>query len=217
MFKNKNNPFLINYCTSKHPFKEVMEDILETDMTKLHEKCQMNDLVKRENDSYSKWHSLFYKAFEGKFKKHYLNFLKTFIMSYFNLGETTLIYQKIPSFRAHLVHNLAVGEWHRDRDYNHDKNEMNFWLPFMDTYDTNTIWMESEENKGDIKPYNVNYGQILVFSGANLLHGNKINETDCTRISIDFRLVQKNMFNPSSKQSINMGAKFDLGGYFEIM
>ena len=216
MFKNKS--FLINYCTSQYPFRKLLESILETeDITKLHEVDNSNNLVKRENDSYSKWHSLFYKAFEVKFKSHYLNFMENFIMPYFNLEKNTLIYQKIPSFRAHLVHNLAVGEWHRDRDYNHDTNEMNFWLPFMNTYDTNTIWMESEENKGDIKPYSVDYGQILVFSGANLLHGNKINETTCTRTSIDFRLVEKDMFNPSSKQSINMRTKFDVGGYFEIM
>ena len=29
------------------------------------------------------------------------------------------------------VDNLGVGEWHRDRDYNHGVDEINLWLPFL--------------------------------------------------------------------------------------
>ena len=94
-----------------------------------------------------------------------------FIKYEFELDE--IIYQKIPTFRVHLKDNQAVGEWHRDRDYNHGKSEINIWLPFTDAYDTNTIWIESEEDKNDFKPYNVSYGEVLVFNGANLIHGNK--------------------------------------------
>jgi hypothetical protein len=75
--------------------------------------------------------------------------------------------------------------------------------------------MESIEDKGDYKAYKVNYGEILVFSGANLIHGNKPNQSLETRVSIDFRLVDPNKFIPNEAGSINMKSKFDIGGYFE--
>jgi ectoine hydroxylase-related dioxygenase (phytanoyl-CoA dioxygenase family) len=75
--------------------------------------------------------------------------------------------------------------------------------------------MESKEDKGDYKPYEVKYGEILVFSGANLMHGNRPNIGPSTRVSVDFRLVDPNKFIPTEAGSINMKAKFDVGGYFE--
>jgi ectoine hydroxylase-related dioxygenase (phytanoyl-CoA dioxygenase family) len=75
--------------------------------------------------------------------------------------------------------------------------------------------MESKEDKGDYKPYIVNYGEILVFSGANLYHGNKNNDSSQSRVSVDFRLVEPAKFVPNEAGSINMKAKFDVGGYFE--
>jgi ectoine hydroxylase-related dioxygenase (phytanoyl-CoA dioxygenase family) len=142
----------------------------------------------------------------------YINFVKHLASSF---NYTELIYQKIPTFRAHLVDNLGVGEWHKDRTYNHGTTEVNFWLPFTDTYDTNTIWVESKEDLGDYSPHNVKYGEILVFSGANLMHGNKINKTTDTRVSVDFRLVEPTKFIPNTEGSINMKTPFDIGGYFE--
>ena len=88
-------------------------------------------------------------------------------------------------------------------------------MPFVNTNPFNSIWTESSEDKGDYKPYLVNYGEILVFSGANLYHGNKNNESNDTRVSVDFRLVDPNKFTPNSKGSINMNTAFDIGGYFE--
>jgi ectoine hydroxylase-related dioxygenase (phytanoyl-CoA dioxygenase family) len=88
-------------------------------------------------------------------------------------------------------------------------------MPFVDTNEYNTIWMESKEDKKDYKPYTVKYGEILVFNGASLFHGNKKNISEETRVSVDFRLVDPTKFIPNSAGSINMNTKFDIGGYFE--
>ena len=50
-----------------------------------------------------------------------------------------------------------------------------------------------------------------MFSGA----GNKNNNSNETRVSVDFRLVDPNKFIPNEAGSINMKTKFDVGGYFE--
>jgi len=69
--------------------------------------------------------------------------------------------------------------------------------------------------RADYKPYRVKYGEILVFNGANLTHGNRENKSLETRVSVDFRLVEPSKFVPNNMGSINMNTKFDIGGYFE--
>lgn len=205
-------PYKLIYDTKKFPFNEIVSKMLEVkDLAKVHE-LKDYPLLSREQDQSTIWHRAYYDKFMDEFYDTYTEFVKHLAG---RLDYNEIIYQKIPTFRVHLVGNLGVGEWHRDRDYNHDSNELNFWMPFVNTYDTNTLWMESKEGDEDFMPYNVNYGEILVFNGADLFHGNKTNDTEDCRVSVDFRLVDPAKFNPSDKGSINMKTKFDLGGYFE--
>lgn len=204
--------YKLKYDTSLYPFREIVKTNLKTNtLENLHEVEKYDTLV-REKDQSTTWHKRYYGDF-NKFERLYNSFIKNFIKYEFELNE--IIYQKIPTFRVHLKNNQAVGEWHRDRDYNHGKSEINIWLPFTDAYDTNTIWIESEEDKNDFKPYNVSYGEVLVFNGANLIHGNKTNIEHDTRVSVDFRIVNPTEFIPSTKGSINTNTSFDIGGYFQ--
>lgn len=205
-------PYKIQYDTKKFNFKEIVENMLSvTDLYQLHQ-LKDYEFFSREKDQSTEWHKSYYSKFETEFYPTYLELIK-FLAKQFDYNE--LIYQKIPTFRTQLVNNLGVGEWHRDRTYNHGITEVNFWMPFTDTNETNTIWMESREGNEDFMPYTVKYGEILVFDGANLLHGNKTNTSDTTRVSVDFRLVDPELFIPNQAGSINMNAPFDLGGYFE--
>ena len=57
---------------------------------------------------------------------------------------------------------------------------------------------------------------MLVFDGVNLAHGNKLNETGKTRVSFDFRVIARSQYRPRhDAQSVNTGARFEIGGYFE--
>ena len=67
-------------------------------------------------------------------------------------------------------------------------------MPLTNAYDTNTMWVESEEDKGDYTPVNSTYGDLIQFDGANLSHGNKKNITNQTRVSIDFRLQMESNY-----------------------
>lgn len=209
-----NQPYKIFYDTKKYPFREIVKNILEIDseLTDLH-KVHKYDLLIREKDQSTEWHKKYYEKFEPDFKKTYLKLIHELKIRY---GYSGIVYQKIPTFRVQLGDgNLGVGEWHKDKTYNHGIDELNFWMPFTDTNDLNCVWFESEEDKGDFRPYNVNYGEILVFDGANLKHGNQKNDSGFTRVSVDFRLVDPNKFKPNQVGSINMKTKFDIGGYFE--
>jgi hypothetical protein len=203
-----------NYNTENFHFNKIISNILEVDkLEKLHE-IKNYEIFSREKDQSSDWHKKYYSNFD-KFNGLYIKFVKEIIKPLFDNEE--IVYQKIPTFRVQLVGNLGVGQFHRDRDYNHGVDEINFWLPFVNVYGNNSIWVESEEGRNDFHPIKLDYGQILEFDGANLLHGNKINDSISTRVSVDFRVLKYSNFKPSNKGSINMNSKFDIGGYFEKM
>lgn len=205
---------LYHYDTSRYNFRSIISKILETDnLEKLHQQ-KTYEVFTRFTDQSTEWHRKFYDN-QSSLINLYETFLKEFIQPLF--GNEPIVYQKIPTFRVHLVGNLSVGEFHRDRDYRHSPDEINFWIPFTDAYDTNAVWIESEEGKNDMKPYDVKYGEILQFDGANLLHGNKINQTENTRVSMDFRIVPYYDFTPSTKSSIYASKKFIIGDYFGLL
>lgn len=203
----------INYDTEKYNFRKIIEDVLETDnLEKIH-LDQDYELFVKGTDQSTVWHRRYYDNLD-KFLPLYNEFINEVIKPTF--GED-VVYQKIPTFRTQLVNNLGVFEFHRDRDYSHNEEERNFFLPFTDAYSTNTIWVESEEDKADYSPMNTLYGQVVKWNGNSLMHGNKQNNTLNTRVSVDFRCI------PLSKYSEEEGAaaiyskmKFKVGDYYEV-
>ena len=75
------------------------------------------------------------------------------------------------------------------RDYGHNPKEINFFVPQTPAFETNTLWIESEEGKEDFEPVTLKPGEFLRFDGANLMHGAKENHTGKTRVSFDFRIM----------------------------
>jgi len=202
----------LDYNTQTYPFLEVLGLIYGTkELNMLHKQYQF-DLLKRENDQKTEIHKKYYDNFQY-IKPIYDDFVKEQIMPLY--GEP-VVYQKIPTFRIQAPNNVGVGEWHKDRQYNHNQNEINFFLPFTDAFDTNTIWAESEEDKGDYSPIEARYGQFVVWEGVRLTHGNKLNQTDVSRVSVDFRIVPLSKWSVQEGEAINTKVKFDIGGYYEL-
>jgi ectoine hydroxylase-related dioxygenase (phytanoyl-CoA dioxygenase family) len=210
-----NIPYKIYYDTDKFPFRKIIQKILDVNSLEDLHVLEKYELLEREKDQSTKWHKKFYENFEKEFNSTYLELLKYIKESF---GYKEIIYQKIPTFRVQLADgNIAVGEWHKDKTYNHGVSEVNFWMPFVNTNQQNSVWVESKEDKEDFRAYEVKYGEILIFNGANLKHGNVKNESTDTRVSVDFRLVDPNKFVANEAGSINMNSKFDVGGYFELL
>ena len=214
---------IVDYNKKDYPFRKViasyMKDIpsfidVETDLEKLHLTGEKYNVLDVDSDQSTSFHKVFYNNAnkeDSKFNSIYKKFIHNEVVK--EMGED-IIYQRYPTFRAHLPDNLEVGAFHKDRDYNHGVTEVNFWLPVTDAYDTNTVWCESKEGEEDFQPINVYHGQYLIFNGANLTHGNKINRTGATRVSFDFRVVKKSEFKASGKKTVSQGKKFEIGDYF---
>jgi len=175
-------------------------------------------LFERATDQNTDYHEQFYKwARTKEFIKLYDSFINTVVLPIYN---EKIVYQAIPTFRICLPNNIAVGEYHKDKKYRDEDwaskvKEYNFFLPFTNAYDTNTIWVESEEDKGDYAPMNCNYGECIKWDGSNLTHGNEINKTGKTRVSVDFRVITESNYIPSNTGSINTHTVFSKGGYYK--
>ena len=170
----------------------------------------------KDKDQSSPIHKHFYSIFDtdNEFLAVYYQFVSKVVRPFY--GED-IVYQAKPTFRIHYPDNLAVGEWHKDSEYNHPLEEENWWVPFTLAYDTNTIWLESEEDKGDYKAYDLSPGQCLLFPGGKLRHGNKVNETGVSRVSIDFRVMRMRDYKASDAGSAAMKLKFQVGGYYAAL
>ena len=211
----------ILYNIEKHPFKNIISNWLDTiDLHKLHE-IRQYEHFDREHDQSTKWHKMFYKMIreDKTFDETYMNFLREYIKPRF---KEEIVYQKIPTFRVHLPNNVSVGEFHKDKNYRNEEwaekvREINYYVPLTMAYDTNTIWTESEEDKGDFKPMNSNYGECIEWEASKLTHGNKDNLTSETRVSFDFRVIPKSRYVDSNHLTINTKILFGIGGYYEVL
>lgn len=208
----------VKYNIDHFPFKQKIEQLFGVEDLSL-----LNDNVEvfsREKDQSTKYHKLYYDwARTEEFTKLYEEFIFNIIKPLYN---EQIVYQAIPTFRVAYPNNIAVGEYHKDKWYRDvnwaiDVDEDNFYLPFTDAFDTNTIWVESEEDKGDFAPMNCNHGEIIQWDGSNLTHGNKINDTGKARVSIDFRVMTYSNYKPSEHGSINTKTKFQIGGYYKTI
>ena len=204
-----------SYDPSAYGFSEMVKDWFQCDdLTVLMEEI---DLLTREKDQSTEAHKLFYaKAAGDLFQDTYKRFITCEVMPIY--GED-IVYQYIPAFRISYPGNIAVGEFHKDSDYRNaawseEVDEDNFFLPLTRSFETNAIWVESSPGSGEYSPMESDYGELTMWKGSKLMHGNKINETGKTRVSLDFRVMPMSRYRADDFYSINSNMKFAIGGYY---
>lgn len=187
------------YDTEQYPFHKIVMEIFninQLDQIHLTLENKLNIPDDPSKDQSTSFHKIFYKTYDdesSKFLDIYNNFVRDLINTHFK--NQKMCYQTKPTFRVQVPNNIAVAKWHKDKAYNHSSNEINIFLPLTDAFETNTIWAESEEDKGDFAPMNAKFGEYYIWNGANLNHGNKKNETGVSRVSIDFRIIPTEYFS----------------------
>lgn len=186
------------YDSEKFCFHKIVSKIFNIDnLNQIHTLTDSLEIPDDPSkDQKTIFHKMFYPIYEdedGEFLRLYRSFIIQLYLKHFSDYE--MIYQTKPTFRVQAPGSIAVAKWHKDKAYNHSQNEINIYLPLTDAFDTNTIWAESEEDKGDYSPMNAKVGEYYIWNGANLMHGNKKNETGVSRVSIDFRLIKTDNFS----------------------
>jgi len=182
------------------------------------------------NDRDSIFVKTFYNFFDTdySFLKLYLNFITDNIKPLFP-KERYILVQKTPNIRFQLPGYSNIGkldsdpyDWvcglHKDRQFNHPKSEWNFILPITKMYKTNSIYYEENPNSNqrieDYKSFDLNENEFYKTKLNSCYHYNKINLTNNTRVSFDFRVIPKSEFKNNKLTSTTSNVKFIPGKYY---
>lgn len=210
---------LISYSTHKYNFHELVSELFgNTQLRLLHtiQKQEYPELFKVSFDSISEFHQMFYNKYHKgwvEFEFLYFEFIKNVIAPFY---DKSFLYQKFPTFRVHLLNQVSVGAFHTDADFGHPKFETNYIIPLTNSIETATIWVESLPGVKDYQPVSMIKGFCIKFNGNKLSHGNKVNETGLTRVSLDFRVITLADYNRNGSvgKSITQKTKFTEGAYY---
>ena len=193
----------LRYDVNKIPIADLVCAIINVD--DLEKLRPGDDIATRATDQSTLYHELFYKNVE-QLLPLYRKLAKELLGD-----ETENVYiQRIPTFRVHLRNSVAVGSWHRDCDFGHNPNETNYWVPMTRAFGNNSLWIDNE-------PTQAGYGDVIVFDGASSWHGNKVNDTAISRVSMDFRTIPRFAYSPTEKRSVSYGMPFLLGEYWDLI
>lgn len=206
-----------SYDTNKYPFSSEVEKLYGVrDLELIHKQWigarkydLLDDVATDQNTDY---HKTFYDEANSDFYKVYESFLSEVI---FPLFDEPVLYQKVPTFRVHQPQNIAVAAFHSDKEYSHVSDEVNIFLPLTEAKGNTTIWAESEVGRSDYKPMEAEYGEFWLWDGANLTHGNKVNDSDVCRVSIDFRLLPKSKYSNTKQTSTSKNMEMSIGNYWK--
>ncbi len=204
--------FVIDYSLDRYPFPQVVQEHVGKELPLLHEHFQYPRLV-RGFEQHTDLHALLY-SIGPEFHTLYRRFLVEFVQPIF--GEDLYV-QRIPNFRFQLPGNIAVRGLHRDRDDGHQSAEINCWVPLTPMGPTSAVWIESTDGRADHTPSPAQPGQMLVFDGANLEHGNVDSAEETTRVNFDFRDVRARLLAQSDERSMYREVPFTADDYFELL
>ncbi len=221
---NKYHKQIYKYDLNKYSFINILKQIynvneLQDAFKSVHilEPCNFN------NDQHKIHIKQLYKSplFE-EFVKEYTKFIINEVRPLFK-DETFIIYQTKPTFRIQYINDYAVGEWHRDTNpgYKHTSNEINFFMPFTELNEYNTIWMnksmDDDRNGIDSTPILIRQGEFTSNYLAHIKHGNILNNSNTTRISIDFRVIPGSLYHENllnNDTTHNNEMRLIVGEYF---
>lgn len=203
---------IFNFIEEEYNFKDIIEKAIFDEvgsnisknnfsLDKIHDYFSNSEVPNLLNKLYTIFR---HKEFQDEYDK-----LCKFIKEKFHHSETK--YQSIPSVRINIPGTKSV-DFHNDMFYGHGENVFNYWLPITNVSNTNSMMIIDERKSIDLldnvkksrisilefnnlckevcRPLNMNYGEVFKFN-SKLIHGTLFNKTNKTRVSIDFRMLNK--------------------------
>lgn len=201
------------YDTNEYPFPEYFSNQINNYLNQYGNKIlQLEDLHKLITSlNLKQIYDYIYRAEETQeFLNLYHRFLQSVIFK--SSGLVDLVFQTRPSIRIHLP-GLSPTIFHTDKQFSHGENTITCWVPLTKLYKTNTLQLinpiDSERLLTELKLEKLSMEQFsknllrisapilstpghVFFFGSNWAHGTRINRTDSTRVSFDFRISYRN-------------------------
>lgn len=196
---------VLQFDIEKYPFHKVIGGFLDTDELDLLQSDTSNEGVDENNSFYknmeqTKLFKQMYQKLNGPDGKAFYELYNRFIEEVIRPEYSEAIYyQRRPSHRILFRDIAGQTKFHKDSDYGHSSDEVNYWVPQTKAFETNSIWVEEKAGTAKYKPAELELGEFLEFDGASLSHGAFPNETEKTRVSFDFRVIPASKMKEDDK------------------
>ena len=202
-----------SYTISEFQFRKQFEDLFGIkDLENMHN--YLPDFIdfKRENDSASLIHKIFYANFQAKLSETYIKFLSSLVPV---IGED-FYFQSIPCVRFGFPKCRWLSEFHTDDKYFHPTQELNINLAITRTIGSASLQIEKDPGLGEYIPLDMEYGEFVFIDHINCVHGSITNAEMYTMISLDFRVIPLSLSAEafSDNCSVLEGKRFARGSYF---
>ena len=209
------------YDATAYPFRKLIQVALNwEDLEHIHRGHRIGPVIV-ENNSDTDLHRRFYDKIHvdwADFETCYNAFIAEKMIPLFRSNE--FVVQTHPTFRVHFPENRAVPEFHCDSQpgYDHPDGEINVQIAITRCSETNATWCESVPGLGDYSPIELEENEFAIFDGNKCRHGNYLNKTGQTRISLDFRLLPLSRYDERhSRRSATKKLKFIIGEYYKAI
>ena len=121
--------------------------------------------------------------------------------------------QRYPTIRFHFPNNISVFEFHRDSNYLHPIGEINCFYALNECINSSALHVEKNLGFEDYVPLNLKPGEYAILNTSIYKHGDFMNLTKKTRVSMDFRFIP-NIFLNNDESSLTKKIKFTSDSYF---
>jgi len=121
--------------------------------------------------------------------------------------------QRYPTIRFHFPKNISVFEFHRDSNYLHPIGEINCFYALNECNNSSALHVEKNLGFENYVPLNLQPGEYAILNTSIFKHGDFINKTRKTRVSMDFRFIP-NSFLTNNVSSLTKKIKFTSDSYF---
>ena len=206
----KNSFSLIYFNENKFQLENLHELIIDE-----------KKLLKKGTDQSTLFHKAIYSTFDepdyflSQFWQNYkelcLEIVERLKTETCYLGEWAI--QRYPTIRFHFPNNVSVFEFHRDSNYLHPIGEINCFYALNECKDSSSLHVEKNLGFEDYVPLNLQPGEYAILNTSIYKHGDFINKTGKTRVSMDFRFIPTN-FLSNNKSSLTRQIKFSTNSYF---
>jgi hypothetical protein len=195
---------ILRYDPQKFAFRQAIERYFSpSSLEHLH--LSRVSLQRSTNDQGSPAHITVYQQLDQKFFDLYRQFVVDLKKA---LEPGDWLYQKVPTFRFQYPHETGTKEFHRDRDYNHVPQTVNVVVPLTKMLKSTAIQVETAPFvRRMMESMDMDVGEFCIFDGANRKHGTLENREGYTRVSFDFRLLQR-QFLPIGVETVNKKVPF---------
>ena len=179
------------------------------------------ELLQKGTDQSTIFHKAIYSSFDDPnycFTEFCVNYRKLSLEVLVILKDQTgykgeWAIQRFPTIRIQFPNNLSVFEFHRDSNYSHPIGEINCFYAINNCYQSSALQVERNLGFEDYVPLNLNPGQYALLNTSIYKHGDILNETKKTRISMDFRFIPISKLT-EGRISLTKGIGFNTNSYF---